>query len=102
MDRIRIGEVIDFLHFRLWTGYSWPDFNFADSFIVVGVILLVLELLASEGVTRIARVAIPAGIATVRFLPSENPKAEVAIETVDAVACIRRTAITDGNFPKPP
>lgn len=52
IDRIRYGEVIDFLHFRLWQGYSWPDFNFADSFIVVGVGLLVLELLASEGESR--------------------------------------------------
>lgn len=49
VDRIRYGEVVDFLHFRLWKGYSWPDFNFADSFIVVGVALLVLELLATEG-----------------------------------------------------
>ncbi len=51
-DRIRLGEVVDFLHFRLWGGYSWPDFNFADSFIVVGVGVLVLELLASEGESR--------------------------------------------------
>ena len=49
VDRIRYQEVVDFLHFRLWQGYSWPDFNFADSFIVVGVGLLVLELLATEG-----------------------------------------------------
>jgi len=49
IDRIRFGEVVDFLHFRLWTGYSWPDFNLADSFIVTGVGLLVLELLATEG-----------------------------------------------------
>ncbi len=51
-DRIRFGEVVDFLHFDLWGGYSWPDFNFADSFIVIGVGLLVLELLASEGEER--------------------------------------------------
>lgn len=49
VDRIRYQEVVDFLHFRLWQGYSWPDFNLADSFIVVGVGLLVLELLVSEG-----------------------------------------------------
>lgn len=52
MDRIFRHEVVDFLHFKLWQGYSWPDFNLADSFIVVGVGLLVLELLASEGDTR--------------------------------------------------
>jgi signal peptidase II len=49
VDRIRYGEVVDFLHFRLWQGYSWPDFNLADSFIVVGVGLLLLELLTTEG-----------------------------------------------------
>jgi signal peptidase II len=52
IDRLRLGEVVDFLHFRLWSGYSWPDFNLADSFIVVGVTLLVLELLAAEGESR--------------------------------------------------
>jgi signal peptidase II len=54
IDRVTRGEVVDFLHFRLWGGYSWPDFNLADSFIVVGVALLVLELLASEGESRAA------------------------------------------------
>jgi signal peptidase II len=54
LDRIFRGEVVDFLHFKLWRGYSWPDFNFADSFIVVGVGLLILELLASEGEGRAA------------------------------------------------
>jgi len=49
LDRVRYGWVIDFLHFRLWRGYSWPDFNLADSFIVVGVALLLLELVATEG-----------------------------------------------------
>jgi len=55
VDRVfRGGEVVDFLHFRLWSGYSWPDFNLADSFIVVGVGLLILELLVSEGEDRSA------------------------------------------------
>ena len=49
VDRLIYGEVVDFLHLRLWSGYSWPDFNVADSSIVVGVALLVLELFASEG-----------------------------------------------------
>jgi signal peptidase II len=52
IDRIRYGEVVDFLHFILPGGYVWPDFNFADSFIVVGVIFLVLELFAAEGESR--------------------------------------------------
>jgi signal peptidase II len=52
IDRVTRGEVVDFLHFRLWGGYAWPDFNFADSFIVIGVGLLILELLASEGESR--------------------------------------------------
>lgn len=55
VDRIFRTEVVDFLHFRLWSGYSWPDFNFADSFIVVGVALLLLQLLASEGESRAER-----------------------------------------------
>ncbi len=54
IDRIRYGEVVDFLHFRLWRGYVWPDFNLADSFIVVGVALLVIELVAGEGERRAA------------------------------------------------
>jgi signal peptidase II len=57
IDRVLRGEVVDFLHFRLWGGYEWPDFNLADSFIVVGVAFLVIELLAIEGETR----ADPAG-----------------------------------------
>jgi signal peptidase II len=48
-DRVRLGEVVDFLHFKLWQGYAWPDFNVADSLIVVGVGLLILELIAIEG-----------------------------------------------------
>jgi signal peptidase II len=52
IDRIRFQEVVDFLHFRLWGGYTWPDFNLADTFIVVGVGILVLELIAAEGEDR--------------------------------------------------
>ncbi len=52
VDRLLRGEVVDFLHVRLWGGRAWPDFNLADASIVVGVGLLMLELVASEGETR--------------------------------------------------
>lgn len=54
-DRFVHGEVIDFLHVRLWGDGAWPDFNLADVFIVVGVTTLILELLASEGAARAQR-----------------------------------------------
>ena len=54
-DRVVRGEVVDFLHFRLWRGYAWPDFNLADTFIVVGVAILILEMLATEGEDRASR-----------------------------------------------
>lgn len=43
-DRVVDGRVVDFLHFYIGS-YSWPDFNVADSAIVVGAILLVSEIL---------------------------------------------------------
>lgn len=55
VDRAMRGEVVDFLHFRLWGGYDWPDFNLADTFIVVGVAALILELLSEEAVARAGR-----------------------------------------------
>lgn len=47
IDRIRIGEVVDFLDFY-WRGHHWPAFNVADSAICVGVALLALEMLQEE------------------------------------------------------
>lgn len=43
IDRIRLGEVIDFLDV-FWKGYHWPAFNVADSAITVGVALLFIEM----------------------------------------------------------
>ena len=51
-DRIAYGMVIDFLEVHIILGswnYHWPDFNVADSAIVVGGILLFLDALLSSG-----------------------------------------------------
>jgi signal peptidase II len=45
-DRLRFGSVIDFLEVHI-VHYHWPDFNVADSAIVVGGILLLLDALFS-------------------------------------------------------
>lgn len=42
IDRIFRGGVIDFLDFRIF-GYSYPVFNLADIFLVVGVVLYIYE-----------------------------------------------------------
>lgn len=47
-DRLRYGEVVDFLDVHLTSGYTWPTFNVADSAIVIGVILLLVEIFLSE------------------------------------------------------
>jgi len=44
IDRLRYGEVIDFLEFYL-SSYHWPAFNIADSAICIGIGLMALELL---------------------------------------------------------
>ncbi len=40
VDRLRFGKVVDFLDFRVW-----PVFNLADSAIVIGACLLILDFL---------------------------------------------------------
>jgi len=42
IDRIVHGHVIDFLDFH-WGGWHWPAFNLADSAIVGGAALLILD-----------------------------------------------------------
>jgi signal peptidase II len=43
LDRVRLGYVTDFLDFRYW-----PAFNLADSFIVIGVLVLLAALAFAE------------------------------------------------------
>jgi signal peptidase II len=47
-DRLRFGEVVDFLDVHLFGGYTWPTFNVADSAIVIGVILLIVEIFLTK------------------------------------------------------
>jgi signal peptidase II len=47
IDRVRLGEVIDFLDVH-WYRHHWPAFNVADSLICVGVFLLAVDMLLEE------------------------------------------------------
>ncbi|GIL40995.1 signal peptidase II [Roseiterribacter gracilis] len=42
IDRFVHGAVVDFLHFHVGQ-YSWPNFNVADSAIVIGVAIIVID-----------------------------------------------------------
>ena len=41
IDRLHFGYVVDFLDFHYKNIMSWPTFNLADSFIVIGVSILI-------------------------------------------------------------
>jgi len=43
-DRIAYGSVVDFIEVHIF-GYHWPDFNIADTAIVIGACLLLLDSL---------------------------------------------------------
>ena len=47
IDRIRYGEVIDFLDFYV-SSYHWPAFNIADTAICFGIGLMAVELLFKD------------------------------------------------------
>lgn len=48
IDRVRYGQVVDFLDFHLY-GWHWPAFNVADSAITIGAGLLIYESLLHRG-----------------------------------------------------
>jgi signal peptidase II len=52
-DRVASGRVVDFLLFYV-KSYQWPVFNLADSAIVVGASLLVLEIIFGQPKTTSA------------------------------------------------
>lgn len=45
VDRVRLDYVIDFIVWKWTDAYRWPTFNLADSFIVVGVGLMGIEMI---------------------------------------------------------
>lgn len=47
IDRVRMGEVIDFIYVH-WYRHYWPAFNVADSAICVGVFLLAIDMMLEE------------------------------------------------------
>lgn len=54
VDRVRYGSGVDFLHLGSVHADALPDFNFADIAIVLGVVTLIVELLATEMATRVS------------------------------------------------
>lgn len=51
LDRIIYGYVIDFLDFKI-INYNYPIFNIADSCIVVGIILLLMNSIRTKGESK--------------------------------------------------
>lgn len=47
IDRVRLGAVTDFISLH-WREYYWPAFNVADSFISIGVAVLLWQSLRSS------------------------------------------------------
>ena len=47
-DRIAYGSVVDFIEVHIFS-YHWPDFNLADSAVVTGACLLLLDSFLSRG-----------------------------------------------------
>jgi signal peptidase II len=48
IDRIRYGEVTDFVHFQVGPLFQWATFNLADVWITAGLLLLALDLIRPE------------------------------------------------------
>jgi signal peptidase II len=54
VDRVRLGHVTDFLDVSFW-----PAFNLADTFIVLGVVILMATIISAERSPRKLRRRLP-------------------------------------------
>lgn len=52
IDRVRLGEVVDFIDFHWYESYTWPTFNIADAAICVGAALLAIEMMREPKVSQ--------------------------------------------------
>lgn len=48
IDRIRLGYVIDFIDIKFGNIYDYPVFNIADSFIVIGTVIIAYLILSDR------------------------------------------------------
>ncbi len=53
IDRVRLGEVVDFIDFHWYEKYTWPTFNIADAAICVGAALLAIEMMREEKLSHV-------------------------------------------------
>lgn len=51
IDRLHRKEVVDFIHTYIFN-YNFPVFNIADSALVIGVVLLMIQMLRDERGTK--------------------------------------------------
>ena len=52
IDRVRLGEVVDFIELHWRDQFIWPTFNIADAAICIGAILLGFVLMREEKAER--------------------------------------------------
>lgn len=48
IDRIRFGEVTDFIAVHIWGSFDWPAFNAADAALSCGIILVLWQFLTMQ------------------------------------------------------
>lgn len=71
IDRVRLGEVVDFIELHWRDQYAWPTFNIADAAICIGAALLALELFKEEQAASEAEPLKPATPDESRVSPAE-------------------------------